>query len=145
VGPVWALFYFIFLLLLFWFDCYNAKYKRSEVVWVEIYVFLWSISNLLLVWIVICNGFFKMVLFLFFLNNFIFNWVLWQRFIIIPYFWISQFNYGNIIRIGALRYWCICILRHWPFWWMNECLVIEWILECFMNIGVHHPYGYCTK
>ncbi len=32
---------------------------------VENYVFLWSISNLFLVWIVICNGFFKMVLFCF--------------------------------------------------------------------------------
>jgi len=28
---------------------------------------------------------------------------------------------------------------------MNKCLVIEWILECLINIGVHHPYGYCTK
>jgi hypothetical protein len=64
------LFYFIFLLLLFWFNCWNAKHKLLEVVWVEICVFLWSISNLFLVWIIICNGFFNLVLFYLFIFTF---------------------------------------------------------------------------
>jgi len=33
-----------------------------------------------------------------------------------------------------------CYFEHCTFWWMNECLVIEWILEYFVDVGVHLSY-----
>jgi acyl-ACP thioesterase len=42
----------------------------------------------------------------------------------------------------AFKYWCIGTLT---FWCIDECLVIEQILEGLVDIEMFHPYGYCCK